>query len=137
MNKRSERAFAIALYDCQKDLKLKKEECEKVGEELCKILKVRGVKSSYFKHNGGGVSYNLIIEESFIHISTWPEYGTLICYIASCNPESSPWEAKNYLESYFCPKEARIVYDISIPLSLYENNKERIFKLLRQVFADK
>ncbi len=122
--KEYEKEATIALYDCKEDLRLKKEEAEKIIKDIAELAEVKVIQSVYYQHEGGGTSVYSIIEESYIGIETWPEYKLLIVRIASCNPNSDVMKVEEYLLERFKPSEV-IEEERKIGL------KERFYKKVR------
>jgi S-adenosylmethionine/arginine decarboxylase-like enzyme len=124
MGREYEKEATILLYDCKKDLKLEKEEAERIMKNVANLAKVKLIDYTYYQHNGGGISAYSIIEESYIGLETWPEYNLLIVRIASCNPKSDFVKVRKYLINEFEPKET-IEEERKIGL------KERFYKKVR------
>jgi S-adenosylmethionine/arginine decarboxylase-like enzyme len=126
MKKREfEREETIALYDPE-FLPSTKEEADELAINIANILQVRIVGSNFYQHEGeegnkGGISAIYIVEESFIVLDTYPEYGgkgTMIVRAASCNPNSDFKKLEEYLERK-CKPSRLIVYHLGeIPLEL-------------------
>ena len=112
-----EKEATIALYNC-KYLPDTKEEAEEIGRDLAKKLDVTIVRSDFYRHPGGGITATYIIEESLIAIDTWPEYGTMIVRISTCNPNSDFEKAKDYLKRKFNPEKIITYNQGEIPLYL-------------------
>jgi S-adenosylmethionine/arginine decarboxylase-like enzyme len=117
INRKFEKEATIALHNC-KYLPNTKNELEKVGRDLADKLDVSIVSSDFYQHPGGGITVTCIIEESLIAIDTWPEYGTMIVRISTCNPNSDFEKAKDYLKRKFMPDKIITYHQGEIPLYL-------------------
>jgi len=111
-----EKEATIVLYECE-NLQRDMEEMRKILAEIAKIAQVKIVASCEYQHEGGAKSMSAIVEESFISLDEWREYGTVIVRVASCNPNSNFKEVEKYAKERFGCKEARY-YEREIPLYL-------------------
>jgi S-adenosylmethionine/arginine decarboxylase-like enzyme len=112
-----EKETTIALYNC-KYLPNTKNEAEEIGRDLANKLNVSIIRLDFYQHPGGGITATYIIEESLIAIDTWPEYGTMIVRISTCNPNSDFEKAKDYLKRKFDPDKIITYHYGEIPLYL-------------------
>jgi S-adenosylmethionine/arginine decarboxylase-like enzyme len=126
MKKREfEREETIALYDPE-FLPSTKEEADELAINIANILQVKIVSPNFYQHKGegddkGGISAIYIVEESFIALDTYPEYGgkgTMIVRAASCNPNSDFKKLEEYLGRKCKPSKLIIYHQGEIPLEL-------------------
>ena len=116
MRRGFEKEATIVLYECE-NLQRDMEEMRKILAEIAKIAQVKIVASCEYQHEGGAKSMSAIVEESFISLDEWREYGTVIVRVASCNPNSNFKEVEKYVRERFGCKETRY-YEREIPLYL-------------------
>jgi len=116
MERKFEREVTYVLYNCK--IEIDKREARKIAEDVCKIgnLKIVGTEA-FYKHEGGGISYYRIIEESFVGIDSWPEYKTIIVRVASCNPSTNFKKIEEYLKEKTKCEHVK-TYGEEIPLKL-------------------
>jgi S-adenosylmethionine/arginine decarboxylase-like enzyme len=126
MKKREfEREETIVLYDPE-FLPSTKKEADELAINAANILQVNIVSSSFYQHEGeegnkGGISAVYIVEESFITLDTYPEYGrkgTMIVRAASCNPNSNFKKLEEYLKEKYKPWKLIVYHRGEVPLEL-------------------
>jgi S-adenosylmethionine/arginine decarboxylase-like enzyme len=117
INREFEKEATIVLYNC-KYFPNNKSEAEKIVRDLADELDVTIVSSNFYQHSGAGIKATYIIEESLIAMDTWPEYGTIIIRISTCNPNSNFEKLEKCLKRKFRPDKIITYHQGKIPIYL-------------------
>ena len=87
------------------------EEPERIKKILigaAKAAKNTPLKVTLHKFNPQGITGVILLAESHISISTWPEINYVAIDIFTCGEKSMPYKALEYLKKEFQPKKVKI-----------------------------
>ncbi len=98
------RHIIAELYGVSKDLISKREEVERIMEEVVKEAELTKVGSIYKQFNPHGVTGIVLIAESHISIHTWPEYELVNLDVFTCGDFKKAERAFELFLKKFRPK---------------------------------
>jgi len=100
-----ERILLARLFDCDESKLKNPGYISSVFKQAASMMKLIPVNELSHKHEyPESVSHYLVVEESHIGISTWPEYMSAVVYLVSCNPESDMRKGLDFIASSFSGK---------------------------------
>ncbi|MEM5853159.1 MAG: S-adenosylmethionine decarboxylase [Candidatus Aenigmatarchaeota archaeon] len=117
MEKNFEKILIGGLYDCEENID-DPENVSRTLKEAAKLMQVEPVEECYHKYEPYGLTYTIIIKESIITFSSYPENKSVLLYLSSCNPDSNLKEAFEYVARKFKSRETKIFFNHSLPLRI-------------------
>ena len=84
------------------------ERIKKILIEAAKAAKNIPLKVTIYKFSPQGITGVVLLAESHISISTWPEINYVAIDIFTCGEKSMPYKALEYLKKEFQPKKVEI-----------------------------
>ena len=84
------------------------ERIKKILIRAAKAAKNIPLKVTIYKFNPQGITGVVLLAESHISISTWPEINYVAIDIFTCGEKSMPYKALEYLKKEFQPKKVKI-----------------------------
>jgi len=115
MKRSSEKILIGCLYKCQADID-NPENVSVVLKNAAQIMQVKPVKECYYKYQPCGLTYVMIIKESVIMFSSYPETRSGIIYLSSCRLDSDLKKALEYIGKELKSEEIKIFFDSTVML---------------------
>ncbi|MEM0358868.1 MAG: adenosylmethionine decarboxylase [Candidatus Hadarchaeales archaeon] len=103
------RHIVAELYGVEERLIAKRDEIEKLLEEVVKKAKLTRVGSIFKQFRPKGVTAVVLISESHISLHTWPEYGLVNLDIFTCGDPSKAEKVFELILKRLKPKSYRRV----------------------------
>ncbi len=105
----------VDAYGCRGDLH-HLESLERAARDAVEAVGATVASSSHFRFQPHGLTLCLILKESHLIVSTWPEHKLVIVNVFLCNPKMDANQVWKALETYLQPKSS-ILHNVSHQIS--------------------